>query len=162
MNEELIAYLDERFRENSKRFDQFSERFDQVYERFDQVSARFDQVSERFDQVSARFGQVYERFDEVSERFDQLEGGVRQTQVMVEDVRSNVGLVAEGVMGLNERLDMLRIQFANDLEQVRLSIRHPYSELAGRVHQLEVWRETKERDPIDMIRERFGKPPSGI
>jgi hypothetical protein len=121
MDQELIAYLDGRFRETSEQIESFRE--------------------------------------ETSRRFEQVETAIRHTQVSVEGLRGEVRLVAEGVMSFDERLPVFRKDFEQELENIRGSIRSSYATLDRRTFALESWRERKERDPIDLIREKYGKTP---
>jgi chromosome segregation ATPase len=134
MDKELIAYLDERFRETSR------------------------QIQSLREETTRHFEQVDQRFEQIDQHFERVEESIRQTQVMVEGVRSDIRLVAEGAIGLDERLVTLRGEVTRGFEDVRGWIRClPYADLASRIRQLEVWRETKERDPIEIVRERFGR-----
>jgi phage shock protein A len=121
MDQELIAYLDARFREASQ--------------------------------------QVEGLREETSSRFERVETAIRQTQVSVEGVRSGMRLVAEGVMGADEKLQTFRAEVKQEFEDTRSLIRSSYAQVDRRVHALESWRELKERDPLDLIREKYGKPP---
>jgi predicted nuclease with TOPRIM domain len=113
-------------------------------------------LDERFQKMDARFEQVDGRFERVDGRFEQVHDEIRQTRVEVEGLRGDLRLLAEGVMGMNEKLDRFQADVAQRFEEVHGFIKIlPYSSLERRVHTLETWRETKERDPIDIIRERL-------
>ncbi|MEO6195310.1 MAG: hypothetical protein ABIS20_20005 [Thermoanaerobaculia bacterium] len=121
MDQELIAYLDARFREASE--------------------------------------QVEGLREETSRRFEQVDSAIRQTHVTIEGLRGEVRLLAEGVMGADEKLQTFRAEVKQEFEDTRSLIRSSYAQVDRRVHALESWRELKERDPLDLIREKFGKPP---
>jgi hypothetical protein len=122
MDQELIAYFDERFGDTSR------------------------QIETMREETSRQIGTMRE---EVME-------SIRHTRVMVEGVRSDLQLLAEGMMGTNESLGVFRTEVAQELKEVRSLIGLlPYPTLESRVHKLEVWRETRERDPLDIIRERL-------
>jgi hypothetical protein len=121
MDQELIAYLDTRFRETSQ--------------------------------------QIENLRDQVDTRFERVEAAIRHTQVMVEAVRGEVRMVAEGVMASDEKLQFFRAEVKQEFDDTRSLMRSAYAQVDRRVHALESWRELKERDPIDLIREKFGKPP---
>jgi hypothetical protein len=91
MDQELRAYLDERF-----------ERIDR---RFEQVDRRFEQMDERFERVDRRFEQVDRRFEQVDRRFEGSEETARNTLILVEDMRHQVHLIAEAFVGLSDRMD---------------------------------------------------------
>jgi hypothetical protein len=114
MDQELIAYLDARFRETSQQIDT---------------------------------------------RFDRVEAAVRHTQVMVEGLRGDMQMLGEGVMASDEKLQFFRAEVKQEFEETRGLMRSAYAQVDRRVHALESWRELKERDPIDLIREKFGKKP---
>lgn len=126
MDQELIAYLDERFRETSRH-----------------IEALREEDSRRFEQID--------------QRFEKAEEGTRHTQVLVEGVHDNVRLLAEGIMGMDQKLTVFKEEVAQEFDNVRSTIRNlPHLELERRIRNLEAWREVKERDPIELIRERFG------
>ena len=51
--------------------------------------------------------QLQEFRRETAQRFEQVETQIRHTNVLVEDLRGQIQLVAEGVANCNERLDRL-------------------------------------------------------
>src|SRR2546430_13112475 len=69
MDQELVQYLDERFAG--------------INQRFEQVDQRFEQIDRRFEEMRR---EMYAGFDEVK----------RHSGVLVEDLRHQVRLVAEG------------------------------------------------------------------
>ena len=82
----------------------------------------------------------------------------RQTRVLLEGQHDDIRQVAEGVMGNNESLDSFRVEVSLQFDQVRSLISPPYTDLNRRVKLLESWKERKDRDPVELVRERFGKP----
>ena len=125
MDQELVQYLDERFHglvhgldqrfeRIDQRFEQIDQRFGQIDQRFEQIDQRFERVDQRFEQIDQRFGQIdrrfegidrrfegidhrfneeNDRFDEVNERIEEVK---RHSGVLIEDLRYQVRLVAEG------------------------------------------------------------------
>jgi hypothetical protein len=108
--------------------------------------------------LDERFSQVGERFSQMDERFSQMDDAIRQTRILIEGQGNDIRQVAEGVIGTNERLDSFREEMALQFDQVRSLISPPYSDLNRRVKTLESWRERTERDPVELVREKFGKP----
>jgi hypothetical protein len=108
--------------------------------------------------LDQQFSQMAERSQRQEDRMNGLEDEIRHTRVVVESQRNDICQVAEGVIGMNERLDSFRDEMALQFEQVRSLISPPYSDLNRRVKTLESWRERTERDPVELVRERFGKP----
>lgn len=130
MDQELIAYLD----------------------------ARFTRVDERFNQTSREIHEVKETVERLDGRVEQLDGKVGQLQIMVESMRDDIRQVAEGVIANSEKVDTAKGEVLTQFEEMRGLFRPMYMELDTRIGSLEAWRERTERDPLEIIRERFGKP----
>ena len=126
MDQELIAYLDQRFRE-----------------------VREEIASSR---------------EESSRRFEQVDESIRHTGVEVEGLRGQIQLLAEGMISFDQRLTGFSGEVRRDLESIRGLFLRLYEALQDRVRTLESWRETKERDPLEIIKERFGLqgPPQPV
>ena len=103
------------------RFDAVDARFDGVDARFDGVDARLDGVDARLDAVDARFDGVNTRFDGVdlamadtNQHVDTLEERfmreIRHLGVITEDLRAQIQLVAEGVVGNGRAIERLRVE----------------------------------------------------
>jgi hypothetical protein len=146
MDQELIAYLDKNFRETSRQIEGLRE-------------------------------EMVGRFEQVGSRFERVEEAIRHNQVSLESLRGEVRLMAEGVMGLDERLGFLREEVSREIKEADSFLRLSYAdmdrhikdmdkyvrisllEINSRVRPLEVWRERQGRDPLELIREKFGKKP---
>ena len=61
----------------------------------------------------------------------------RHTEILIEAVRGDVRLVAEGVAGVSERLETFQADTARRLEEVQASFVPYYRELDGRMVRLE-------------------------
>jgi predicted nucleic acid-binding Zn-ribbon protein len=92
-------------------------------------------------------------------QFEKVENEIRHAHVSLEGLRGDVRLLAEGMMRSEENLRFFRAEVKQELEETRGLMRSAYAQVDRRVHALESWRELKERDPIDLIREKFGKKP---
>jgi hypothetical protein len=114
MDQELIAYLDERFRETSQQIDDGLER---------------------------------------------LESSLCYTQAAVEDLRDDLRLMAKALIDANRQLDSFRADVAWQFYDARIVIRRFQAELNRRVRPLESWKEREGRDPLDALRELYGKTP---
>jgi chromosome segregation ATPase len=134
MDQELIAYLDQRFREAAQ------------------------QIASLRDEMNGRFEQVNGRFEQSDGRFDRLERAIRETQITVEGLRSDVQQVAEGVIGVSERLESTRVEMAKGFDGIEERIAPFYTDLNRRVTFLEGWAERKDQDAIEVIRKTFGRP----
>lgn len=164
MDQELIAYLDERFREISQQLagvrEENSQQIASLREETGQQIASFRE--ETGQQIAGLREEMTSFREESSRRFEQVDEEIRHTRVEVEGLRGEVRLLAEGIASVEERLASFRRQVTGDIEDVRVLIRPSYSALDDRLKSLESWRERKERDPLEVIRERFGlgKGPS--
>ena len=129
MDQELIAYLDQRFRENAQ-----------------QIASLREETAR----------QIASFREETLLRLEQAEEATRHTRVEIEGLRGEVRLLAEGIASVEEKMASFRRQVAGDVDHVRSLIQPAYSALDDRLRRLESWRERKERDPLEVIRERFG------
>lgn len=140
---ELIGYLGKRFDESAQQIQELREEMNREFANVRQ------EMAQEFANVRAEMAQGFVKAAEEN----------RHTRVLVEGVHSNVRLVAEGVIGMGERLDAFRDEVTTEVKNIRSLTQDVYSALERRVHTLETWRETKERDPIEIIKERFGRRP---
>ena len=116
----------------------------------DEREARMDG---RFSQMDGRFSQMEGRMDE---RFKQIETEVRHTRVLVEGLDSNIRLLAEAVIGTNERIDFLRADTTAGFEEIKGRVGMIQETLVPRVKTLENKVEQENLDVLEVIREKFG------
>jgi hypothetical protein len=133
MDQELIAFLAERFQEISR-----------------QDEGLRQEMTRQIDGLR----------DENARRFQRVEDAIRHTQVTVEALRDDVRQVAEGVVGVSERLDTFRVEVARGFDEVGSRIAPFYKDLERRLGFLEGWAERKDQNAIDVIRKKFGRPKS--
>ena len=87
MDQELVQYLDNRFQSLEQRIDQ---RFGQADQRVEGIDRRFEQIDRRFEGIDRQFAEVRQ---EMHVQFDEAK---RHSGVLVEDLRRQLQLVAEG------------------------------------------------------------------
>jgi hypothetical protein len=151
---ELIGYLGKRFDESSQQIQELREEITREFANVRQ------EMAQEFANVRAEMAQEFANVrGEMAQGFAKAAEENSHTRVLIEGVHSNVRLVAEGVIGMGERMDAFREEVTTEVKNIRSLTQDVYSALERRVHTLETWRETKERDPIDIIKERFGKRP---
>ena len=178
MDQELISFLDQRFRETSRqieglreetmqrfeqvdrRFEQIDTRFEQVDRRFEQIDTRFEQIDRRFEQIDVRFEQVDRRFEQVDHRFEHVKESIRHTRIEIEGLRGDIQAVAEGVIGLDEKLVWLRAEVASSSRKCG----------SWYVHLSSIWttgfsiwkpgRRTKAKIPLPSFAKNFASAPS--
>jgi archaellum component FlaC len=134
--------LDPKFSKIDKRFEQIDKRFEKIDKRFDQVDKRFEQIDYRFEQADQRFEKVDQRIDALDQKVDQFkEDIIHQFHVISEGVISQVKLVAEGVMNLDEKFTREIASFRRENEQahqeIMAMIKLSYAELDRRISKLE-------------------------
>ena len=103
MDQELVQYLDERFERQEQRF-----------------NARFDRLEQRLDSHDQKFVSIDQRFDELK----------RHTGVLVEGLRHEVQLVAEGFAVFVEgRYAQDQANIAQQFRETQALIRSSYDHL---------------------------------
>jgi hypothetical protein len=118
MDQELVQYLEERFDRQEQRFQALLDN------RFTTVDQRFATIDRRFEEMTAR---MEERFEEVK----------RHTGVLVEGLRHEVQLVAEGLlMHIEVRHREDREYFDRKFEDAYVLIRSSHDHLQQQQDQL--------------------------
>ncbi|HEX9942835.1 MAG TPA: hypothetical protein VGG03_12515 [Thermoanaerobaculia bacterium] len=149
IDQELIAYLDAHFRETSR----------QIAESREETTQQITSLrEENTQQIASLREEVASLREESTQRFEQVEETTRQTLVLVEDLRDQVHVIAEGFLGLNERLDYQSTATLT-FEQVRGWIEPYFRDLDRRVRILEGRSDRQQGDVMDAVRKILGKPP---
>jgi hypothetical protein len=91
-----------------------------------------------------------------------METTALKTEIAVESVRDDGRLVAEGVMSNDEKIVAFREEVTRMLAEMRDMLRLSHQDLRNRVGRLERAREREGRDPVELIREKFGKRPEQV
>src|SRR6266849_11015543 len=125
MDQELVQYLDGRFQTLNERFDRIELRLDSHDQRFDRIEQRLDAHDRRFDLLDQK---IDEKVEEVK----------RHTGVLVEGLRHEVRLVAEGFATFVEsRYAQDQANIAEQFRETRALIHLSYDQLRQRVDRLE-------------------------
>ena len=152
MDQDLIAYLDERFGETGKHINTLRQ------ETAEQLSSLRRETTE---QLSSLGHETTEQLSslrrETAERFEAVDGAIRQTHVAVEGLRGDIRLLAEGIIGMGEKAQSFRNESISQFEEVQKSIEPYFRQLDRRVVLLEDRAAREGQAPLDIIRERFGK-----
>jgi len=141
MDQELIAYLDTRFERMAGR-----------------MEGRFDGLETRMERMEGRIDGIESRLSSVEGRLSGVEDAVHQTQVMVEGVRDDIRQIAEGVIGTNERMYQVQGEVMAKIEEVGGLVKSLFTTVDSRLKVLESWKERTDRDPVEIVRERYGRP----
>lgn len=138
MDQELAAFLSERFDEINRRFDDVYRRFDAIDQRFDMIDRRFDAVDRRFDAVDERFGAVDQQFGEVNLKIDEkFEEAKRHFGVVAEGLEGKIALIAEGHLVLQRQLQSHVEQNQTEHRETVALLTSSYGDLDRRVTRLE-------------------------
>jgi chromosome condensin MukBEF ATPase and DNA-binding subunit MukB len=132
---DLIAYLDQRFRESAAQTAALREETVQQFTAVRTEAAEFRQ--ETAQQFAAVRAEAAEFRQETAQRFQQVEDTARHTLVLVEGLHGSVDLLAEGYGALNERLERLQKEVALLPGQIKVWIEPYLKNLDGRVRTLE-------------------------
>ncbi len=182
MDQELIAYFDARFRETAQQIAESREETAQQIAKFREETAQ--QIAESYEENAQQIAKFREettwRFEQIDKRLEKREEAERYTHVLVEGLRHELHLVAETVLGVDEKLDRYRTEARVEFNQVKGWIEPYYRELDGRVRNLdnhasrtdgrieglddrlqvlENRAERQQGDVMDAIRKMLGKPP---
>ncbi|HYU34548.1 MAG TPA: hypothetical protein VEW48_20545 [Thermoanaerobaculia bacterium] len=117
------------------------------------------------EQVGGLRGEVGGLREESRQRFERMEGqieglreGVRHTQILVEDMRGEIRLLAEGMMGFDHTTKTSLIEVHRKLDDLTTLVTPLYRRIDERVSHLEAREGEKARDVMELIRERYGMP----
>jgi chromosome segregation ATPase len=121
MDQELIAYLDRRFDETSQQISTLREEVrGEMRTLREEMHGEMRTLREEMhteigtlrEEMHTEIGtlreETHQRFEQVDSRLDKGEETARHTLVLLEDLQSDVHLLAEGVVGLSQRLDRVR------------------------------------------------------
>jgi archaellum component FlaC len=185
MDQELIAYLDERFRasaqhvsaevsalreETRQQISSLREETTQQIsslreETTQQISSLREETTQQISslreetmhQISGYTQQISSLREEMTQRFEGVETAIRHTQVLVEGVRDNTRLIAEGVIGMGERLDTYQAHQTHRLDEELDAIKLNLKDLNRRVAIVEGHHERETTDVMTLIRRRWAK-----
>ena len=145
MDQELIAYFDQHFREARRYTESLHEQTTQ------QITGLREETT----------GQIASLRQEMTEQISGLRQEtteqIRHTQVLVEGMHGKIQLLAEGYFGLEERLKAFQNQTAKDFKAVHSMLDVHYRDFDSRLRIVEERTERKGRDPLDILREQYGK-----
>jgi len=137
MDQELVAYLEQRFVALDERFAAMDRKMD---ERFTAIDERFVAMDRKMDQ-----------------RFDQVNESIHRNQVLLEETRHEVQLVAEGVIGAVEQVQSLRADVERRLLEFQGMIVQHRRENDIRLSLLEERSGRQGQAALEYIKERYGR-----
>src|SRR5882724_11574655 len=154
MDPELIAYFDRHFSETSQQIFALREETSQ------QISALREETSQQISALREETSQQISALrEDMVHRFEQADDTNRQSRILVEDLRRHTGLIAEGYIGVNEKLDRFQSEATLVFDEVKGWIEPYYRNLDGRVRVLEGRVERQQGDVYDAISKLARRPP---
>lgn len=155
MDQESIAFFEERFREILRQISSLRE------ETTEQISSLRKETTEQFSSLRE---ETAGRFEQVEGRLDKQDETARCTLILVEGLRDNLQLVGEVVMGLGEQLNRYREESTLSFEKVHGWIEPYFKHLDlkqdgqdRRVRILEDRADRQQGDAMDAIRRMVEK-----
>jgi uncharacterized protein YoxC len=167
MDQELIAYFDEHFRESRRYTESLHEQTTQ------QIAGLRQEVTglrqEMGEQISGLRQEMGEQISGLRQEMGEQISGLRQetteqirhTQILVEDMHGKVQLIAEGYFGIVERLTVFQGEVADNFKVVHSTLNVHYRDFDRRLRTVEERTQRQGRDPLDVLREQLGKSGTG-
>ena len=153
MDQEMIAYLDAHFREANQRAEVLYRRMEALQQQMENLHQETTQ------QIASLREETARRFEQVDSRFERLEEVARHTLVLLEDLRDEIHLIAEGYIGLNERLERLQSETSLTFSRFTEWIEPYYKPIDGRLRALENASDLRQMDILDAVRKMLARPP---
>ena len=96
-------------------------------------------IAPRFDGINQRFNAIDERFDAVDERFDAIDERLCRVEILGEENRHQIQIVAEAVSDTvsNDKFEAFRSEVAAGFKDLRDLLRASHMDLDRRVTRLE-------------------------
>lgn len=135
-----VKSIDERVGRIQDHTSGLEQRLSLLDRRFSTLDQRVSSMELRYSSLDQRVGEVGHQVQklgaDVDQRLDKLETEVRGAYVLIEDVRKEVRVVAEGVLGVSQQLKEQRAEFSEKLGDVESLTRRSYEDLDSRVRGL--------------------------
>ena len=132
--------------ELAQRFDEISQHFTAINQRFEQLNgrldARFGAIDARFERIDVRFEAIDDRFLAMDEQFEELKDRVEESKrysgILVEGLRYEVHLVAEGLATfIDGRYTQDQANIQRQFRETQALMHLSYDQLRQRVENLE-------------------------
>jgi len=132
----------------------------------DYLNARFGETSQRIASLREEVSGLRKEFEifrvDTAQRFEKVEAEVQYAHVKYGGLSRVIDLFGGGMLGLEERLQVFRAEMKQEFEETRGLMRSAYAQVDHRMLSLEAFKARRDRDPLEVIREHYGKTkPSG-
>jgi hypothetical protein len=182
MEQELIVYFDQHFREVLRHTESLHEQTTQQIaglrqETVEQIAGLRQETVEQIaglrqetvEQIAGLRQETVEQIAGLRQETTEQIAGLRQetmeqiyhTQIMVEDMRGKLQILAEGYFGIQEKLTVFKDQVEENFKAVHNTLSVHYRGLESRIRIVEERTERKGRDPLDILREQYDKSGTG-
>lgn len=154
MDQELKSYLDELFREFSRQIDESRQESNQ------KIDALRGEVGSLRGEVEALRQESNQKIDGLRDGLDglrvELREEIRLTQVSLEGVRSDLQLLAEGVVDTRDLFALHQAMTQESLREIREMVYPVFRSLSRRMEVLEETNKHQAQDCMEVIRAKFG------
>jgi len=124
-----------------KRIEGIDKRIDVLDKRMDSLESRMAGLDKRMDSLESRMAGLDKRMDGLEKRMETSEKLMQQIWVEVEATRSDMRLIAEGHVMLNEKFGRFESEYIRHATEMRHDVltlyKLSYGELERRVRELE-------------------------
>ena len=129
-----------------QRFDEISQHFTAINQRFEQLNgrldARFGAIDARFERIDVRFEAIDDRFLAMDEQFEELKDRVEESKrysgILVEGLRYEVHLVADGLATfIDGRYTQDQASIQRQFRETQALMHLSYDQLRQRVENIE-------------------------
>ncbi len=103
------------------------------------IAPQFDRMNRRYTAADKRFDAIDDRFAGVDKRFDAIDDRLRRVEILGEDTRHQVQILAEAVSNTvsKDTFEAFRAEMAAGFEDLRHLLRTSHLDLDRRVTRLE-------------------------
>ena len=137
----LKAHIDARIDGLDKRMDSLETRMAGLDKRMDSLESRIDVLDKRMDSLESGMAGLDKRMDGLEKRMETSEKLMQQIWVEVEATRSDMRLIAEGHVMLNEKFGRFESEYIRHATEMRHDVltlyKLTYGEIERRVRELE-------------------------
>jgi predicted nuclease with TOPRIM domain len=127
----------------------------------DYLNARFGETSQRIASLREEVSGLRKEFElfraDTAQRLEKVQEEIHHSNVDYRGLSRIVNLFGEGLVGLEDRLQVFRAEMKQEFEETRGLMRSAYAQVDHRIQALEAFRVRKDRDPLEVIREHYGK-----
>jgi predicted nucleic acid-binding Zn-ribbon protein len=125
------------------------------------LNARFSETSQRIASLREEVSGLRKEFEifraDTAQRFEKVEAEVQHAHTKYGGLSRVIDLFGGGMVTLEERLQIFRAEMKQEFEETRGLMRSAYAQVDHRMLSLEAFKARRDRDPIEVIREHYGK-----